>query len=118
MSLRRLGPPVVVPPSIEARKAARTFVSFHKDHPEVYDCFERTAKQLYAVGHQTYSAAAILHGIRLQAAIGGPGSAVKINNNHAGFYARMYAAYNIDAPLFNFRSSPQFVGNSVRQRRP
>ena len=76
----------------------KKFVAFHHANPDVYELFKRFAAEAMAVGHKHISADMILHRIRWETAITTRGAgweaagkrALKINNTHAAYYARMF----------------------------
>ena len=67
---------------------------WHKKNPHVYQLFERFTWQCIAAGRTHYSAMAILQRIRWHSEIETKGDDFKINNNHAPYYARLFAHQN------------------------
>jgi hypothetical protein len=63
---------------------------FHAEHPEVWKWFEGFAFEAIGSGLTRYSADAICHRIRWYVAVERRESAIKINNNFAAYYARLF----------------------------
>jgi hypothetical protein len=101
------------------------FEAFHRDNPLVWVWFKSFANRAVHAGKVShYSADAILHRIRWYVDIEttGAGEAdgkpLKINNNYAACYARLYAqTYPQHAGFFRMRKSQvdnQIVGSAPR----
>lgn len=80
------------------------WLAFHGDNPHVYRLFKRFASQAINAGHAKLSSFMILNRIRWETMTGTEGAGVtdarswspdrgeplKINNNHAPYYARLW----------------------------
>ena len=65
------------------------FWEFHAKHPEVYDKFEKIARQVRNAGRTHYSAKIIIERVRHETNAGAKGSReFKINNSYTSRYAR------------------------------
>jgi len=72
------------------RTIQERFDVFHKQHPEVYDLFLAFAQDVMAVGHEHYSADAILHRIRWHYDVNtNRDEGFKINDHFTSRYARL-----------------------------
>jgi hypothetical protein len=70
------------------------FWRFHADNPAVYLLFDKFAHQIIAAGFQRYSADAVIHRIRWHTNIVARNPVLRISNNHASYYARLWMANN------------------------
>lgn len=70
------------------------FWRFHADNPSVYLLFDRFTHQILAAGFQRYSADAVMHRIRWHTNIVARNPALRMSNNHAAYYARLWMANN------------------------
>ena len=70
------------------------FFRFHADNPHVYLLFDKFAHQIIAAGYQRYSADAVIHRIRWHTNIVARQPALRISNNHASYYARLWMRNN------------------------
>ena len=76
---------------ILSNKIDQDFDSYDRRHPEVYNRFCQIVQGLIRKGHRHYSADAILHVIRYEAAVKkDPLELFKINNNFSSRYARKF----------------------------
>jgi hypothetical protein len=105
------------------------FEAFHASNPKVWDLFVRFTMDLIVAGHKHYSADAVLHRIRWhtnvetrKAGMSPTGEELKINNNFAAFYSRMFAdRYPGNRDFFQIRKSAadeggfQLVSETVPQ---
>jgi hypothetical protein len=81
------------------------FAALDAAHPKVWRLFERFAFERMSCGFERYSADAILHRIRWETDAA-HGSAPKINNDAAAFYARKFRERHPDrAAFFRTRTS-------------
>ena len=89
--------PVKLPPFLATKKGpkAKAFRSFHQQHPRVYAAFAAYADSLHLRGVERANALSILATLR-SSGLG------RINNDHAPFYARLYAAKKRNS-LFTLR---------------
>ena len=65
------------------------FELFHKEHPEVYELFERFALQASS-RRDRYSARGIFHRIRWETMLQNTDKLYKIDNGWSAHYARMF----------------------------
>lgn len=72
----------------------RAFWRFHADHPHVYLLFDKFAMQIIAAGYQRYSADAVIHRIRWHTNIVARNPTLRMSNNHASYYARLWMRNN------------------------
>jgi hypothetical protein len=71
----------------------RAFELYDSENPKVWELFLRFAFDLIAAGHTHYAALGILYRIRWEADVTTRSvDGFKINNNHAAYYARKFAA--------------------------
>lgn len=71
------------------------FWRFHGLNPEVYELFDRFARELIRAGHRHGSANLIFERIRWETAIDpNGGEPVKLNNNYRSRYARLWENRN------------------------
>lgn len=83
----------------------RAFWQFHADNPHVYLLFDKFARQVLAAGYRRYSADAVIHRIRWHTTIVARNPVLRISNNHASYYARLWMVANPQhAGLFQLRS--------------
>ena len=75
------------------------FLTYHAENPKIYALFKRFTFEVIDLGHDHYSADAIMHRVRWETAVTAqpqPGQRVdpdepfKINNNYVAHYARMF----------------------------
>lgn len=64
--------------------------AFHFRHPEVWDLFVQFALEKAKQGHRNFGAQAVLERVRWETSGGAAAPELKINNNHAPFYARRF----------------------------
>jgi hypothetical protein len=74
--------------------------AFHEANPRVWELFLRYSSELIYAGVPRYSADAILHRIRWHFAIETRHGEIKINNNFAAYYARLFAERNPQLAAF------------------
>lgn len=86
------------------------FEAFHRDNPRVWILFRNFSLRALHAGVPRYSADAVLHRLRWHIEVETRGAGVadgqelKINNNHASFYARMFReTYPQHADFFRIR---------------
>lgn len=66
------------------------FEGFHENHPEIYELFQRFARELRDAGRSHYSADAILHRIRWEYDVNPRhDEQFKINDHFSSRYARL-----------------------------
>lgn len=69
----------------------RAFEDYHRANPQVYELFKQFTFEVIRSGRRHFSADAVLHRIRWEAAVKTTDSeGFKINNNYAAFYARKF----------------------------
>ena len=67
------------------------FAAFDREHPRVWQLFERFALELVRAGRRHYSADAVLHRVRWETDAGSNGADdFKINNDFAALYSRKW----------------------------
>jgi hypothetical protein len=91
---------------------AQEFSEFDEKHPDIWEAFVAITKDFLARGQRRYSADGILHIIRWQRRTSTEKLSLKINNNHAAFYARKWREHFPDADnFFALRTSKaDFIG--------
>lgn len=72
-------------------KNKNQFEKFHSENPEVYILFVRFAFEAIRSGRGRYGAKSIIERIRWHTNVETNGKDFKINNNHAPYYARLFA---------------------------
>ena len=124
----RLGEPVVLhrialiggrmnaqPTLFEAMQAPRNqrearFLAFHQANPVVYQLWDRFTREAIAKGHKRVGSQMIMERIRWETTINiidarPDGEALKINDHHKPYYARLWMKNNpAHHGLFNTRS--------------
>jgi hypothetical protein len=99
-------------------------MSFHSRNPWVYDRIEEMVRSLQARGFKKYSMRTIVAVLRFEYDLktggeevvvdGGETIRVKLNNNHASYYARMWRDKHPDqAGFFNYRRAEGEVEGEV-----
>jgi hypothetical protein len=79
----------------------RRFREFHLANPHIWALFQRFTAELRDAGHPHYSADAILHRIRWHLSVEvQSGDGLKLNNDFAAYYARMWVEMHADAGHF------------------
>jgi len=86
-----------------ADQIRKRFEQFHAENPVVWELFQRFSRDIIRSGRDRYSAQTLIERIRWHTDIETRGSAVKLNNDYAAYYARMWATQHPDIPLFSFR---------------
>lgn len=76
------------------------FEEFHALNPEIYEELVRQARALKAVGRERYGVKSLFEVIRWHRALTTSGDDLKLNNNHAPFYARLIMARERDLEGF------------------
>ena len=76
----------------------RTWWSWHKANPEVYELFKKFTWQVIGAGHKNYSSKAIFERIRWHTDVETGGDPFKINNNYTAYYARLFM---VDHPEYD-----------------
>ncbi len=67
------------------------FEQYNKEHPEIWEEFERLANRLWDNGTRHYGSKSILEVLRYHTSVDSrPDSQFKINNNYSPYYAKMY----------------------------
>ena len=70
---------------------AEQCMTFHQQHPEVWDLFVQFTHEMIAKGFRNYSVNAIFERIRWEKDAGGDGTeSFKLNNNYRALYARRF----------------------------
>jgi hypothetical protein len=80
------------PRKTRADQIREAFEKYHVSNPGVWELFEKFAMQVIGAGREHYSSAAIFQQIRWHYTITTSGEEVKINNNFAPYYARLFHA--------------------------
>ena len=71
----------------------RTFLKYHDNNPDVFDCFCDLTNKTIAKGFQHYGSQGILELLRWQTGVTTTDpKGFKINNDFAAFYSRMFEA--------------------------
>jgi hypothetical protein len=70
------------------------FWRFHLDNPHVYLLFDKFTHQIISAGFRRYSADAVMHRIRWHTNIVARNPMLRMSNNHAAYYARLWMANN------------------------
>jgi len=63
---------------------------FHKSNPEVYTLIKHFTFKAINAGRKHYGIQTILELVRWHTGVETKGDALKINNNHGAFYARLF----------------------------
>jgi len=103
------------PTLFEAMQAPRNqrearFLAFHEANPVVYQLWDRFTREAIAKGHKRVGSQMIMERIRWETTINiidarPDGEALKINDHHKPYYARLWMKNNpAHAGLFNTRS--------------
>jgi hypothetical protein len=80
------------------------FVAFHRANPDVWRLFERFAFEMKRSGRPYYSAHAVVHRIVWETDIETTDESVKVNNDFAPYYSRMFrAVHPFHADFFRVR---------------
>ena len=66
------------------------FKDFHEANPHVYELIKRFTMEAIAAGFKHYGIQSIAERVRWHTAIETEGEALKLNNNHTAYYARMF----------------------------
>jgi len=74
-----------------ANKWERMFWIYHDQNPQVFKRFDQMATDMFLRGRRRYSACTIISVIRFEFDLQAddPNSVFKINQNYAGYYARL-----------------------------
>ena len=72
----------------------KQFKVFHMANPHVFVLFARFAFQLINAGRENYGTMDVIGRVRWESAIKTTGEIVKINNNYAPYYARLFHVAN------------------------
>lgn len=91
-------------PTTRADQIFARFVTFHKANPLVWRVYQQIALESIAAGHKQCGAQSIIERIRWHEDMQTTGGSVKINNDFAGYYARLFVAhYPQHASCFQLR---------------
>lgn len=91
-------------PATRADQIFKRFVAFHDANPTIWELYQKFALQLVGAGRKRYSSLAIMMRIRWHVEVETKGDSVKINNDFAAYYARMFAAkFPEHRKFFGFR---------------
>lgn len=83
------------------------FREFHLANPEVWRMFCKFARSVIEAGFPRYSADAIFHRIRWHVQIEVKSQALKLNDHHTAYYARLWmVAHPERSQFFNLRRRP------------
>lgn len=74
------------------REAA--FWKYHDENPDIYDGFDRFARDVVRSNRDTFGAQAIFERLRWFMAIERDEDSFKVNNNYSGYYARLWMRNN------------------------
>lgn len=67
----------------------RTFLAFHRAHPEVFALFEAFTAEAVQHGYQHFGAKAIAERVRWQVALDYADRALKFDNRHTAYFSRL-----------------------------
>lgn len=87
---------------------ARSWWTFHVQHPEVAIELDRLARRLLRKGHTRFGIAMLWETLRCESMLGaGPDDpGPRLNNNHRAYYARFLMEQNVDlVGVFELRTS-------------
>ncbi len=71
------------------RTLAERFTRYHAANPQVWEAFDRLARQAVGVGRTRLSAKLFFEVIRWETLVSARGDAFKVNNSFSAFYARL-----------------------------
>lgn len=99
--------------ALPREKLVKSFVKFHLANPGIYDLFKHFASEAINAGMKRISARFIVERIRWEVNVAttsagwniAAGKALKINDHHSPYYARMFADdYPVLAGYLEFRN--------------
>ena len=97
------------------------FLKYHRNHPEIWDNFERLALEVISKGKTKWSARAIFNVLRYEFEIKSTlGEDFKINDHYSPYYARVfhfkypeYDGFFTVKPTTGLKSTIEKVGSNV-----
>lgn len=75
------------------------FIEFHGENPRVYEKIKRYAAEAIARGYKRFSISVLVERVRWSEMIE-EAAAIKINNNHRAYYARLWMRDHPEHPNF------------------
>lgn len=66
------------------------WMKFHEDNPHVYELIKMYTFQAIKAGHKHYGIQTIAERVRWHTMVETQGEALKLNNNHTAYYARLF----------------------------